>query len=541
MTTVFALAAIFLLTLSTMWGLLLLRRWRDSRLGDRLLALITPTAALVAAACMLRHVLYAPFPAWNAARLATAAALKEGIPVYAGVDHGVLLSSLHTPLSNLAYLPATTAANPTLAVIMGVLLSLAFTLGPAALVLVAGEQEAGGARLFRIGAVVCFALACSAIFALNYTVYWIRADGPAIGLLAGAGAILALRRNRSASGPLLMSSLLAILTIWTKQTFAPGVVALLLFVLALDGWRVLAKYCAFLLASTLAVSALALMFFPWRDLALNTLLVPSLHPWKAASCLTDSAAACVHVTGLADRLKTCAVVGGQLLDSCSLLLLAGLPLVILRLSARGKRIGVREWVEGNRWFVFALLALLLSPVAIVNQAKVGGEPSSYAAPVYFLLLSVMSLLVSSSSLQATANISRGLLVTLILIFSATSLRALPSLPGIVRELPSNPQQVAYEYARAHPGEVYFPWNPLSTLMAEGRAHHFEFAIYDRDLAGMSPRQQHFQEHLPARLRFVAFPPHQHEWQPRLILRYLPECREEAAQDQWSGWSLYRCR
>ena len=540
MTVTAELGACLLVTLSAGWGFFLVRRWRRRGLGDRLLALVMPTAALVAAACMIRHILYAPFPAWNAARLATTAALARGLPIYAGVDHGVLLSSLHTPLSSLAYLPATVAANPTVAVILGVLLSLAFTLGPAIWVLTAGEDQVSDAKFIRTAAVVCFALICSANFALNYTVFWIRADNPAIGLVAGAGAVLALRRNRSARGPLLLSGLLAILAVWTKQTYTPALAALLLYVLLLDGWRILVRYCVSMLVAAISVSVVVLLFFPWREMALNTFLVPSLHPWKEVSCLAGAVAACSHVTDLANKLKTFSVVGWQLLDSCSLLILAGLPLVFVELAAYGRRHGLRTWVERNRWFVFTLLALVLMPVSIVNEAKVGGEPSSYAPPVYFLSLSVALLLIRASVRPATDSLSRSLLATLIVLCACTGARALPSLPRIARELPSNPQQVAYECARAHPGEVYFPWNPLSSLMAEGKVYHFEFAIYDRDLAGLPPSLQHFQEGIPAKLRNIAFPPNPHEWQPRLVLRYLPDCAPQAADERWRGWSLYRC-
>lgn len=48
----------------------------------------------------------------------------------------------------------------------------------------------------------------------------------------------------------------------------------------------------------------------------------------------------------------------------------------------------------------------------------------------------------------------------------------------------------------------FPWNPLSTLYAEGKVYHFEYGVFDRVFAGFKPEQEHFEKHIPENLTYI---------------------------------------
>ena len=52
------------------------------------------------------------------------------------------------------------------------------------------------------------------------------------------------------------------------------------------------------------------------------------------------------------------------------------------------------------------------------------------------------------------------------------------------------------YLRKHREEVYFPWDPLVHLAVEGKPYHFEYGVFDRDLAGFPVRDDHFLRHIP---------------------------------------------
>jgi hypothetical protein len=91
-------------------------------------------------------------------------------------------------------------------------------------------------------------------------------------------------------------------------------------------------------------------------------------------------------------------------------------------------------------------------------------------------------------------------------------------------------QEAWNYARENPGKAYFPWDPLATLMAEGRMYHFEYGVLDRIYAGHPPETTRMRHDLPAGAEVVIYPRADY---PRTMLReYLPEFSFATATEDW---------
>jgi len=95
---------------------------------------------------------------------------------------------------------------------------------------------------------------------------------------------------------------------------------------------------------------------------------------------------------------------------------------------------------------------------------------------------------------------------------------------------------AVSYAREHPGQVYFPWNPLLTLMAEHRAYHFAYGVYDRELAGMPVTPEHFRAGLPADVTEVLYSTQDER---RLLGAYLTNFTDEVQLPELPGWVILR--
>lgn len=78
---------------------------------------------------------------------------------------------------------------------------------------------------------------------------------------------------------------------------------------------------------------------------------------------------------------------------------------------------------------------------------------------------------------------------------------------------ANPSQMKpamlYRYVRSHPGSTYCPWNPLTTLLVDGKLYHFEWGVMDRFYAKRIPSPGQLASHVPAgmtRVVYVESPP-----------------------------------
>ena len=101
------------------------------------------------------------------------------------------------------------------------------------------------------------------------------------------------------------------------------------------------------------------------------------------------------------------------------------------------------------------------------------------------------------------------------------------------------QEVAYRYSLRHPWTAYFPWQPLSTLLGEGKVYHFEYGMFDRELANFPVSQRHVRQNIPANLRYVCFPPYYKGFQFfQKSMKYLPEYGRRVEVPELPGWICY---
>src|SRR5262249_25892728 len=82
-------------------------------------------------------------------------------------------------------------------------------------------------------------------------------------------------------------------------------------------------------------------------------------------------------------------------------------------------------------------------------------------------------------------------------------RTIARLPQAFRVFAGNPEDRSFAFVRAHRGEVYLPFKPLVTLMAEGAAYHFSYGLYDRELANLPISADHFNAYLPPQMKYMA--------------------------------------
>jgi hypothetical protein len=191
------------------------------------------------------------------------------------------------------------------------------------------------------------------------------------------------------------------------------------------------------------------------------------------------------------------------------------------------------WIRDNPWIMFPFAAVLLIPSSLLGFLKVGGYVNNFSLTHVFLVLvvsavwirlyaQIRSVINTNGSLPIASGISPKTIRAIVL--AALALLVLWEWPDVllkprraasmypsIAEPWQNQQEVIYDFDKANPGLVYFPWNTLSMLLAEKRLYHFEWGIHDRYAAGITPTPAQINQHLPPRTRYIAYGPfHQGE-------------------------------
>jgi hypothetical protein len=185
--------------------------------------------------------------------------------------------------------------------------------------------------------------------------------------------------------------------------------------------------------------------------------------------------------------------------------------------------------------MFAVVSIFMIPASLAAYLKIGGYNNSLACSQFFVLLAAMSGLVDVfSTSQTTAPLrvatSGGLLIfSFVLTIKAT----LAGTYGVVSAWAAilhpydNPQQTAFAYAQKHPETIYCPWNPLTTLLADGKLYHFEWGIIDRFQAHLSVSDEQYVRHFPQYMTKVVYV---HSPQSTEALKVLIDFRSKPVAD-----------
>jgi hypothetical protein len=450
---------------------------------------------------------------WGGARLAPAAALGRGYDLYHPQDTGPITGWLYPPGSALAYLPAAWIADPSLAEFAGRCLTLVYYYAPVVWLILTGGAGRGGARWQLL---VTFALLTTFSRPLHYASTEIHADAPALGL--AALAVVVMGRSTSARGQWLAVGL-ATLALWAKQLAIP-VLAIVLPVWAyrtggIRGFRQL------VLAAGVVSVAVLLLVMTWVDQAalfFNILTVPLRHPRRFDS-FTDAYQALTRLYQ-------------SHLFLIALLAVGVLGLVVDRPRAeKGQR-------RSGEWVLFGIVTLAELPFALMAYTKVGGDDNNLAFFFYFLAITCVLLLGRLLDAEGDDPGSRSaLLVLAVNLTLALVLHLQLSLALISGNVAWSESKQAERFLRRHAGEAYLPWNPLEHLAVDKRLYHFEYGVYDRDLAGVPLTEGHFRRYIPPHPRLVCYPP-KTTVGDRITLRYLPEFTRRVELPELPGWECY---
>jgi hypothetical protein len=99
----------------------------------------------------------------------------------------------------------------------------------------------------------------------------------------------------------------------------------------------------------------------------------------------------------------------------------------------------------------------------------------------------------------------------------------------------NENEIAYRYDVQHPGQVYFPWNPLTSLLAEHKLYHFDYGVFDRYLGGAIVTPAHLAQNLPSPRPLIAILP-QHG--VTILRTYFPDYVPRPPIADLPNWKIY---
>lgn len=466
-------------------------------------------------------------------RLAPSFALTRGYPIYSLPDQPPWVTVGYGPFYPIMYLPCAVARDPVTAVTLGVILTHLYILGPVALLcgLFCRRLGAARGRALEIGVVPALLLFGVLMFvegSVEYVSRHIHVDAPTFGLLLLA-CFAALRADpptlsRAGLRWTLAAGVLGALSVCCKANALGSLAALGFYILWSAGWRRAGWFALGAVVAGGIVYGLAV----WQNGAaaiVHNFRTLGRFPWFKAQSLQfnlGTLEACSREWR--DKVFAVAFLGMQSLQSYAAVFLAvGL---LARGSDRratdaGEPATVPPAASASRIIgCLVLVALFGLPASIASAAKYGGAVNSWAfVGLPLSMAAILTLLLVLTRARAIERLAASWALGAAAFFMA--------LGGALIVIQQNPRQgtvmqEAFRTLQAHPGQIYFPSDPLAHLLAGDRFRPNIDVIYSYWVAGFPVDAAAFRSVMPEHLRYVAISSKMGAWGPDEIHRLLPE-------------------
>jgi hypothetical protein len=490
-----------------------------ARGGDReklagTLDLLKLAATAICLVAVLAKIISVTQFVFNDGRLVPAFSILHGNPPFDLPGQGLLINSMYGPLSYLYFAPCILLAhNISLALMAGSVLSFTAFVLPVGLIVYRRRADLSNLQMAWLVTLCLLQILFYASF--SYSAFNIHADGPAI--LFSSLCVLALdRREGEAVTPLQnlwFSAALAVMTIWTKQTYAAVVfLPMLVVLLEKHSWR-----DRILLAGWIGLLNLIflLVFLLWCGadaLWQNLVKIPGSIPTMQASFLygPDPSAAGGAAGHLRSLVISCHIMAGKYITPYLLLLLA-YPVVMLKgnQTTGTGRLSLKLPRLAGFFFLLALFNLPLAADAAIKLS--GPSVNDDTAFAWFLLLAVFCLgleLYTRPPSRPAEPLNR-------VFFAMFMAISLAGLGGAAIHLPRYLHTIAKPFAndeamvaaacRQSPGKYYFPWNPAAVYSAEGKIYNWEHIAEFSASVAKKQGWEEYKRHLPPQARIIGVP------------------------------------
>lgn len=423
---------------------------------------------------------------WSPTRLAPIISWTRGYSLYYPQGQGPVIIRMYAPVSSFVYLPTAIASTPAAAMLIGSFINLAFFALPALWLI--RRCTRGTSNEIFLAAVAIFFVTAALHPVLGHSFTMITVDSPAIGLATCAMAVLIGAKNVTRSA--LLAGLFVALAMWAKQTLAPIAVVISIYLLATQPAKSAIKLIGIIVGVIAAFSLLMILCFGWEALYFNLVTIPGKRDWQWSP----------H-NGWEAILRSLKIIW---IDSGAVGWMTLLAVTIKH-----------DWrISKSPSMLPMLAAILVLPLGAIAYAQMGGRSNNGAPAIYIALIASATALASAAvpiaaaqPLNATARLARLAMIAILgstIAYKAGQWTQIPDRLSAWRDLRKNPNDAAYRYALAHPGEAWFPKQPLATLLAEGKLYHFDEGLYAMELAKVKMDPNWYAQGLPERLQVTAY-------------------------------------
>jgi hypothetical protein len=479
------------LILALLFGLFLAFKYRSFDPFDRLIIAALPALDALIGIALFVIVKAQPLDLWNDVRLARTFAIYHGFALYPSADTtGPIIGALHMPVSHLLFGPAILSPSPTSAIYVACVIAVALVLLPLIwLFCFPGFVRPRNLHtpLFALTACGFLIIACGSFGGATFKM--VHTDAAAVGFAAIAAGLLSSNRTPPSWRRLLLSALCATGSLGAKQTMAPLVIALCLFLLVADGMRTALRYLLCLIGTGLAFAAFCFVLFrPARDFLFNTVTLATHRPNRGAAFFAFN----VYKDTLTPALPYALCIAA---------------FALLWLFRNGSAKGLRGLFSEHRWLVFPIVGLLLVPSTIKARMTIGGAENHTAILSFFFFVGIGLALHRFMDEDAAPAHSLAAKMLAGLIIACSIPGTLEQIHSTVSKLHSQPnyEAIVERYQRHHSETTYFPCAPLVTFYREHRFYHVDTMLLDREDGGRPISAAQFISGIPANPQRVVVP------------------------------------
>lgn len=455
---------------------------------------------------------------WSQNRLSASFALVNGYKIINNMDSGVVQTWTYGPIAQVAFIPITFFQEPHFILFTAGILNIIYFFIPVLCFCLAQPLYLKNLKLISLGLIVFCLTSGLIIFysePLESSAFNIGPDSPSLCFAGLSVAILYykyLSKNQS-NYYFFISSFLAIISIWNKQNLILLPIILIIYVFLIEGIRKSLIYLLNFIISTIIISVPLILIFTWKYLYFAMFKFPSSYPsWNLEN--TSILQTLLSNEGFFLLLNT----GLDLIKHCLPFLVILLFFTIYQIKQKITRFNVKQIIDFLKTSTF-LLPLFVSigmiPVTLSSKIKLGGVVNSFSLSVYFVMLSVIAIILEIVSekyhnigSQDNKTIKLGKIIVLFLIglhffyFNPLKYYQINTAAMYNLNKKSSELKIATNILKNN-DNIYFPDFPLAHLLAQKKLYHSLKGMADRKEGRTELEIEHFNNFIPP-FDYIAF-------------------------------------